>query len=185
MSWDHFPDEALLALVARGEEKALEALYDRYASAMLGLAQRMGFDRDAQEDCVQEIFYRIWTRAGSFDGRKATARSWILAVGHHYCVDRVRREASRPKAFDPVRDEDAEAFDLPGPGLDEGAALDRVRIRQALEALSPEERQVIEVLHFQGLTYPEAAKALGWPLGTLKARVGRALARLREVLREA
>ncbi|RIH80367.1 ECF RNA polymerase sigma factor SigK [Calidithermus terrae] len=184
MDWDGFPDEALLALVARGEEKALEALYDRYASAMLGLAQRMGFDRDAREDCVQEIFYRIWSRAGSFDGRRATGRSWILAVGHHYCVDRVRREASRPRGLEPSPEEE-EAFDLPGPGLDEGAALDRVRVQRALQTLSPDERRVIEALHFRGLTYPEAAKALGWPLGTLKARVGRALAKLREVLREA
>ncbi len=185
MSLDGFPDEALLALVARGEEEALSILYDRYASAMTGLAYRMGFDKEAQGDCVQEIFFRIWNRASSFDPKKATGRSWILAVGHHYCVDRVRSDASRPKALEPIQDEEDEAFDLPGPGLDEENTLNRIRIRKALHALSPEERSIVEALHYQGYTYPEAAEHLKLPLGTLKARLSKAMTKLREVLHEA
>lgn len=186
MTLEPFPDEALLALVARGTEEALGVLYDRYAGAVLGLARRMGFDRAAQEDCMQEVFYRIWNRAGSFDPRKASGRSWVLAVAHHYCVDRVRTEASRPKALEPFPGEEhtEDPFDLPGPGLDEENALNRVRIAAALQSLSPEERAVIEALHYQGHTYPEAARVLGIPLGTLKSRAGRALQKLREVLSE-
>lgn len=187
MTLESFPDEALLALVARGTEEAIGVLYDRYAGAVLGLARRMGFDGAAQEDCVQEVFYRIWNRAGSFDPRKASGRSWVLAVAHHYCVDRVRTEAARPKALEPLPDEKhaEDSFDLPGPSLDEENALNRVRIARALQSLSPEERAVIETLHYQGHTYPEAARVLGIPLGTLKARAGRAMQKLREVLSEA
>lgn len=183
MSLDGFPDEALLALIARGEEEALSTLYDRYAPAMIGLAYRMGFDKDSQSDCVQEIFLRIWNRATSFDPKRASGRSWILAVGHHYCVDRVRSEASRPKAVEP--EEDEEAFDPPGPGLDEVNALDRVRITRALHALTPDERAIIEALHYKGYTYPEAARGLNMPLGTLKAKLSKAMTKLREVLHEA
>jgi len=101
-------------------------------------------------------------------------------------VDLVRRDAARPKALEPAQDEeDPEAFDLPGPGLDEGRALDRVRIQRALGALSPEERSVIEVLYYQGYAHGEAAERLGIPLGTLKTRTRRALEKLREVLGEA
>jgi len=185
MSLEGFPDEALLALIARREEEALGILYDRYASAMLGLAYRMGFDREAQDDCVQEIFFRIWSRAASFDPKRSSGRSWILAVGHHYCVDRVRSEASRPKALDPLRDGEEEAFDLPGPGLDEENALNRVRIGKALHALNPDERRIVEALHYKGYTYPEAAKVLNMPLGTLKAKLSKAMSKLREVLHEA
>ncbi len=183
MSLDGFSDEALLALVAKGEEDALSTLYDHYASAMLGLGYRMGFTRDAQEDAVQEIFFRIWNKAGSFDGQKATARSWILAVGHHYCVDKVRSEASRPKALEPLEDE--EAFDIAGPGLDEEGVLNRMRITAALKVLAPDERAIVEALHYKGYTYPEAAELLKMPLGTLKAKLSRAMSKLREVLHEA
>jgi RNA polymerase sigma-70 factor (ECF subfamily) len=183
MSLEGFPDEALLALVARGEESALSTLYDRYASAMLGLAYRMGFSKEAQEDAVQEIFLRLWNKAASFDPKKATARSWILAVGHHYCVDKVRAEASRPKALEP-QDPD-EAFDIPGEGLSEENALNRIRLQRALRALQPDERAIVQALHYQGYTYPEAALLLGIPLGTLKAKLSKAMTKLREVLREA
>lgn len=186
MSLDGFPDEALLALVARGEEEALGIIYDRYASAVLGLAFRMGFDGSAQEDCLQEVFVRIWKRAASFDPKRASGRSWMLAVAHHYCVDRVRQEASRPKALEPFQDEAAdEAFDIAGPGLDEEGALNRVRLAQALGVLEPDERRIIEALHYQGYTYPQAAQVLGMPLGTLKAKLAKAMGKLREVLREA
>lgn len=187
MSLEGFSDEALLALVAKGEEDALGILYDRYASAMLGLAYRMGFTRDGQEDAAQEIFFRIWNKAESFDPQKATARSWILAVGHHYCVDKVRSEASRPKAFDPIQDEDSEqeAFDIAGPGIDEEGSLNRIRINKALEVLAPDERSIVEALHYKGYTYPEAAELLKMPLGTLKAKLSKAMTKLREVLHEA
>lgn len=186
MSLEGFPDEALLALVARGEEEALSIIYDRYASAVLGLSTRMGFDASAQEDCVQEVFVRIWKRAVSFDPKRSTGRSWILAVAHHYCVDRVRREASRPKALEPIQDEDSdEAFDIAGPGLDEEGALNRVRLAKALKGLNPDERSIIEALHYKGYTYPEAAQVLGMPLGTLKAKLSKAMGKLREVLHEA
>ena len=186
MTLQTFPDEALLVLIARRNQDALSELYDRYASAVLGLARRMGFDQSAQEDCVQEVFMRIWNRATSFDPHKASGRSWVLAVAHHYCVDRVRQDASRPKSFDPIEDEEGEeTFDLPGPGLDEEGALNRIRLSKALQVLSPDEKAVIEMLHYQGHTYPDAARQLGIPLGTLKARARRAMEKLREVLYEA
>lgn len=187
MSLEGFTDEALLALVAKGDEAALGIVYDRYASAMLGLSYRMGFSKDASEDAVQEIFFRLWNKAGSFDPQKASARSWILAVGHHYCVDKVRSEASRPQKLELVQDPDDsdEAFDLAGPGLDEEAALNRIRLTKALASLEPDERSIIETLHYKGHTYPEAAQLLQMPLGTFKAKLTRALSKLREVLHEA
>ena len=178
MSLEGLSDEALLALVARGDEEVLRLLFRRYAGAFLGLARRMGLDRTAQEDVAQEAFVKGWRSAGQFDPRRATARAWLLAVGHHTAVDFLRRLEARPKALDPGAEEAQEAFDLPGPGLDEEGHLDRVRLGQALARLSPEEREVIEVLFYQGYSHQEAAQRLGIPLGTLKARARLALLRV-------
>jgi len=180
-------DEVLVALIQREDEDALRTLYRRYAGSVLSLARRMGLDQAVGEDCVQEVFQRIWKGARSFDPRKTQARSWLLAIAHHACVDQVRRQAARPKALEPDYgpDGEEEAFDLPGPGLNEEAMLDRLRIRQALARLEPEERSVIEVLYYQGFAHTEAAKQLKIPLGTLKTRARRALEKLQEALGEA
>lgn len=183
MSLEAFSDEALLALAARGEEAVLKELFRRYAGAFLGLARRMGLDAASREDVVQEAFSKIWQKAREFDPRRASARAWLLAIAHHTTVDHLRRLEARPKPLE--LEEEAEAFDLPGVGLDEEGHLNRIRLAQALERLSPEEREVIEVLFYQGYTHQEAALRLGLPLGTLKTRARRALARLKEVLHEA
>ncbi|AFV77358.1 DNA-directed RNA polymerase specialized sigma subunit, sigma24 (plasmid) [Thermus oshimai JL-2] len=185
MSLEAFADEALLALVARGEEKALEVLLDRYGGVFLALARRLGLDESTAEDVVQEAFLRIWRGASSFDPRRASARAWLLSVAHHAAVDELRRRRARPEPLEPPEDEEEKAFDLPGPGPDEEARLDRVRLEGALRHLSEEERVVIHLLYFRGYTHEEAARRLGLPLGTLKTRARRALLRLKEVLREA
>lgn len=183
MSLEAFSDEALLALVGRGEESALQQLFRRYAGAFLGLARRMGLDSASQEDVVQEAFSKVWQNARAFDPRRASARAWLLAIAHHTAVDHIRRLEARPKPLE--AEEEAEAFDLPGAGLDEEGHLNRIRLKQALAQLSEEEREVIEVLFYQGYAHQEAALKLGVPLGTLKTRARRALARLKGVLREA
>jgi len=177
MSLEAFSDEALLALAAKGDEAALQQIFRRYAGAFLGLARRMGLDSASREDVVQR-------NAREFDPKRASARAWLLAIAHHTTVDQLRRLEARPQALEPTEDE-PEAFDLPGPGLDEEHHLDRIRLRQALARLEPEEREVIEVLFFQGYAHQEAARKLDIPLGTLKTRARRALSRLKEELREA
>ena len=127
---------------------------------------------------------RVWQKAKEFDPRRGSARAFLLTLGHHAAVDEVRRRAARPLPLEPDPEREEEAFDLPGPGLDEEGHLDRTRLGRALKALSPEERRVIEVLYYQGYTHREAASLLGLPLGTLKTWARRALSKLKEVLRE-
>jgi RNA polymerase sigma-70 factor (ECF subfamily) len=175
-------DEALVLLVARGEEDALRELVRRYGGAILGLARRMGLDPATREDCLQEVVQRIWKGASGYDPRRTSAKSWLLAVAHHQAVDMVRRQAVRPQPLEP--DPEEESFDVPGPGMDEVAILDRLRLKRALARLSPEEREVVEILYYQGYPHGAAAKRLGIPLGTLKTRARRALEKLKEVLDE-
>ena len=187
MSLDALSDEALLALVARQEEEALRVLFRRYSGAFLSLARRFGLDAATSEDVLQEVFLRVWHGAATFDPRRASARAWLFSLAHHAVVDELRRRRARPQAVEPFSDpEDPEevVFDLPGPGLDEDAHLDRLRLTRALKTLPPEEAEILHLLFYQGYTHEEAAKRLGLPLGTLKTRARRALLRLLEVLGE-
>jgi RNA polymerase sigma-70 factor (ECF subfamily) len=187
MSLEALADEALLSLLTqKGDvaEDALRVLYRRYAGSVLALARRMGLDEASREDCVQEVFERIWKGAASYDPRKTQARSWLLAVAHHRVVDQVRRRAARPQALEPDAEHEEDAFDLPGPGLNEAGTLDRIRIHKAMKVLDEGERTVIEALFFKGYVHTEAAEVLGIPLGTVKTRAKRALEKLREVLGE-
>ncbi|GLV48484.1 putative RNA polymerase sigma E protein [Thermus sp. LT1-2-5] len=180
---DPLSDEALLLLVARGDEEAFRTLFQRYAGSFLALARRMGLDTAAAEDVVQEAMLRVWDKAKEFDPRRGSGRAFLLTLGHHAAVDAIRRLRARPKPLEPDPEEE-EAFDLPGAALDEETHLNRSLLERALRGLTPEERKVIEVLYYQGYTHQEAAQLLGLPLGTLKTWARRALLKLREVLRE-
>ena len=125
---DSLSGEALLALVARGDEEAFRALFRRYAGSFLALARRMGLDGAAAEDVVQEAMIRVWQKAKEFDPRRGSARAFLLTLGHHAAVDEVRRRAARPLPLEPDPEREEEAFDLPGPGLDEEGHLDRTRL---------------------------------------------------------
>lgn len=99
---DSLSDEALLALVARGDEEAFRALFRRYAGSFLALARRMGLDGAAAEDVVQEAMIRVWQKAKEFDPRRGSARAFLLTLGHHAAVDEVRRRAARPFPWSPI-----------------------------------------------------------------------------------
>src|SRR5437016_12174134 len=103
-----FPDEALLALVARGDEDALAELYDRYSRVAYGLALRIVRDPALAEDAVQEAFLTVWRTAGKFTAERAKPSTWILTLAHRRAVDVVRREERRRAApLDSIEEPDA------------------------------------------------------------------------------
>ena len=174
-------DEALLEAVARDDEAALGELYDRFGRIAYGLAHRILRDASLAEDAVQEAFLQIWRGAGSYRPERAKASTWLLTFVHRRAVDLVRREERR-------RAEPVEALpDPPGPGADELAVQGSRRqvVRDALQALTAEQRQAIELAYYGGLTQSELADRLGQPLGTIKSRMFTGLQRLRSLLDEA
>jgi RNA polymerase sigma-70 factor (ECF subfamily) len=176
----HLSDEALVALVARGEESALAALYDRFGRVAYGLSLRILRDRALAEDAVQEAFLGIWRGADRFVAERAKASSWILTLVHRRAVDLVRREERR-------RAEPIEAAPEPTSGsADEEAwlRLQRERVQAALRRLPDQQREALELAYFGGFTQSELADRLGEPLGTIKSRMFSGLSRLRELLGE-
>jgi RNA polymerase sigma-70 factor (ECF subfamily) len=177
----HLSDEALPALVARGDEAALAELYDRFGRIAYGLALRIVRDAALAEDAVQEAFLGAWRTAASFDPGRGKASTWLLTLVHRRAVDVVRREERR--RADPL-DADPQAG---GDSTDEAAEVreQRRRVQAALAQLPPDQRQALELAYYGGLSQSELAERLGVPLGTVKSRMFVALSRLRELLGDA
>ena len=181
----HLSDEALVALVARGDETALGALYDRVGRVAYGIAYRILRDERLAEDAVQEGFLAVWRAAAAFRPERAKASTWIVTLVHRRAVDIVRREERR--RAEPL--DVAERPDAPDPaGSAEDAAwlgFERDRIHAALRSLPDAQREALELAYYGGYSQTEVAERLGVPLGTIKSRMFAGLARLRELLGEA
>jgi RNA polymerase sigma factor (sigma-70 family) len=176
----HLSDEALVALVARGEQDALAALYDRFGRTAYGLALRVVRDPALAEDVVQEAFLSLWRTAGRFVPERSRAGTWLLTLVHRRAVDLVRREERRRAEPIEVAPEAVDTAAQEAPWLQ----LERERVRAALARLPDAQREAIELAYYGGFTQAELADRLGQPLGTIKSRMFAGLARLGELLRD-
>ena len=177
----HLPDEALLALIARGDDDALAELYDRFGGVAYRLAYRVLPDPALAQDAVQDAFLGAWRTAISYDPERGQASTWLLTLVHRRAVDLVRREDRR-------RADQLDVAPLASTETtDETAAVREQRraVQAALAQLPDEQRQALELAYYGGLTQTELAERLGVPLGTVKSRMFAALGRLRELLEAA
>jgi len=176
----HLSDEALVALVNRGNERALAELYDRFGRTAYSVALRILRDQALAEDAVQEAFLTVWRTASRYMPERAKASTWILTMVHHRAVDLVRREERR--RTEPM-DDVPEAL---GASTEEIAwlGLQREQVREALARLPDPQREAIELAYYGGFTQSELADRLGEPLGTIKSRMFAGLNRLRDLLSE-
>ena len=176
-------DEQLIMRVAAGDRRAFETLYDRYAATVFGVTMKMLGDRELAEDAVQEIFWRVWKRAASFDRSRAFA-PWLFGIAHNYTIDELRRRRVRPQqVFED--DEHPILGDIPDEtDVGEAAVLTDQRriVLEALDQLPEEQRQALLLAYFGGLTQQEIAQKLGNPLGTVKTRMRLGLQKLRTLL---
>lgn len=176
----HLSDEALVALVARGDESALAELYDRVGRVAYGLAFRVLRDDRLAEDAVQEAFLAVWRTAAAFRAERAKTSTWILTLVHRRAVDVVRREERR--RTDPLDDATRDAATSSSAEDAAWLGFERERVQQALRQLPDAQREAIELAYYGGYSQSELAERLGLPLGTIKSRMFAGLARLRELL---
>jgi RNA polymerase sigma-70 factor, ECF subfamily len=177
------PADVLLLRVAKGDEHAFAELYDLVAARVFGLARAVLRDQAHAEEVTQEAFVQIWRTAARFSPSVGSAMGWILAIAHRRAVDRVRSESSHSR-----RVERESTQRTAGPAALADAVvddLDRVRVRNALNVLTPLQREAVEFAYFGGLTHHEISVLLGAPLGTVKTRIRDGLIRLRDELGEA
>lgn len=176
-------DARLLRRVSAGDADALGALYDRYGRVLFGVVQRMLGSPEAAEEVVQDAFHSIWRQARSYDPARGAARTWMLAISRNAAID-WRRTRGRRQEREAVMDE---AGELPeGTRVDERAfaRLRAERVRTVVSALPVEQREVIALAFWAGLSQSEIAARTNTPLGTVKSRVRLAMGKLRERLVE-
>jgi RNA polymerase sigma-70 factor, ECF subfamily len=183
---EQLSDEILVARITQSDTTALEALYDRHASTVLGVLLKVIGDRALAEDALQETFWRVWKSASTYESERGSFTGWLFRIARNLAVDAHRRMNVRPQALGNVADSDVLADQMPDPDNDvaELAQADfRSRqVRAALASLPPVQRQVIELAYFYGMTRQKIAETTGEALGTIHTRARLGLQKLREEL---
>lgn len=173
------PDAELVVALARGERAALAALYDKYATFLMTLALRIVRDRREAEDLLHDVFLEVWRTAVDYDPARGRVRTWLAIRMRSRALDRQKSaRVSRQSPGDPADVIERVAAD----GGVGGAGPDQQRVLAALEALGPDQRRVVELAYFDGLSCSEIASAIAVPIGTVKSRMAAALAKLRRQL---
>lgn len=175
-------DEDLMVLVARTDPDAFEVVYDRHCGAAYSLAYRILGSAGPAEDACQDAFLSIWRSAGRYDAGVGSVRSWILSVTHNRAIDQLRRVT---RHTDRQAHDETAAERMPAPENTEETVLHHAEAedtRALLATLSDEQRRVIELSIYSGLSQSEIAHALGIPLGTIKSRMRVGLGKLRTAM---
>ena len=177
-------DEALAERVAEGDVEAFAALYDRYVARVYTWAERLLGTAEA-EDATQEVFLRLWGRATQFDPTRGHFGAWFAAVARHETLMRARRRGrdQRIAASEEIADLLDNVAD-PGPSAEAQACMGErdAALAAAVRELPAEQRRVIVMAYFGGLSQSEIAAATATPLGTVKKRTSLGLAKLRRAI---
>ena len=177
-------DRELVEAIARGEEEAFRGLFGRYAPTALALARRVVRQPFLAEEIVQEAFLAVWRNPAGFDRQRGSVKAWLMVMVHHRAVDAVRREESqRRRAEESQRSDPVVVLDHADQVAEAvGAPQEREAVRNALGGLPEQQRQVIELMYFDGLSQSKIAERLDLPLGTVKSRTLLGMRRLRSAM---
>lgn len=178
-------DAALMAGIARGEQRALEELYDRRGRAAYSLALRITQQPAAAEEIVQDVFLLVWHTARRYDPGRGTLMPWLLTMTRNRALDHLRLKREKQRR----REDEWQETTLPMVAFSGEQEVDSrrcgERVRRLVGALPEHCRRAIELAFFEGMTHSEIAAAMREPLGTVKSWIRSGLLRLRDGLKEA
>jgi RNA polymerase sigma-70 factor (ECF subfamily) len=175
-------DAVLVHRIAERDETALGELYDRHASMLLALARRVLGRLEDAEEVLQEIFLQIWNQAGRYDVSRSSVSTWMVLITRSRAIDRLRTRQVVDRTVATVERE--KRHDHTSPEGDRSVLTKerRARLREELGGLPAEQRQVLELAFYRGMTQSEIANDTGIPLGTVKTRTLLAMKKLRTAL---
>jgi len=174
-------DRELMARVKAGDETALSDLYDRFSGTLNALALRVLRDTADAEEVVQEVFLHAWNRASTYDPKRSSVSTWLVLVTRSRSIDRLRTRQVVDRTHDQVRHQ-KKLHESPRASADVQKMDRRRRIDAALAGLPDEQRRVLELAYFGGMTQREIAEQTAIPLGTVKTRTLLAMKKLRAEL---
>jgi len=186
MDYAGMDDATLIALVARRDEAALAALYDRYSRLVFSVALRVVGQRQLAEDITLEAFHSMWQAAASFRQDRGRFATWLMSVARHRAIDELRRLGVRPEGSSVEMDHELGNHPAFSDSVEELVSLEQQRaaVRRALADLPEPQRHALELAYFGGLTQQEIAEKLATPLGTVKTRMRMGMQKLRRMLEQ-
>lgn len=169
-------DVALIEAMAGGDRTALAGLYDRHASTLLALALRILRNRGEAEDLLHDVFLEVWRAAKDYDTSRGRVRTWLVIRMRSRALDVVKSARMARRTDDDTVVAQVVATDDPS------ASTDQTRVRAALGEVPADQRAVLELAYFEGLSCSEIADKLTVPIGTVKSRLAAGLSKLRLTL---
>ena len=175
---------ALIRGVADGDQQALASLYDATSRTVYGLLLRILADSSAAEEVLLDVYTQVWRQAAAYSAERGSPLAWLTTIARSRAIDRLRRGRLEQQRTGPL---DLSATQVASGGMsveeDVQARETGAFVRAALDSLAPEQREVIELAYYGGMSHSEIAAARNLPLGTVKTRTRLGMMRLREMLR--
>src|SRR5687767_10523691 len=176
-------DAMLLRQVLERRPQALADLYDRHAPTLLALAKRILAGTSDAEEVLQEVFLHVWNNAARYDAGRSSVSTWLVLITRSRAIDRLRNRKVVERVHEAAHQEDPVAHASPE-GVESVFFRERrQRVKSELDKLPPEQKQVLEMAFYEGLSQSEIAARAGLPLGTVKTRTLLAMKKLRGALR--
>ncbi len=171
-------DKQLISAIKRRDQAAMLRLYQRYADYVYSIAYRVLDDQASAEECLQDVFLRVWQRIDQYDAERGVFATWLASVTRNMAIDRLRQMARRVKISEALLSDEAQPSMT---FLEDWADRERAEsLRAMIERLPAEQVQVIALSYYGGMSQAEIAEYLGIPLGTVKTRMRAALQKLRQ-----
>ena len=174
-----YTEEDLIYALQQQDKQAFSYLYDNYSGALFGLIYKMVNDKELSEDILQEAFVKIWNNFSNYDSFKGRLFTWMINLTRNLTIDTLRSKGYKNQSK--IRSDENSVNNLSDTthGVDK---FDAMGIRKQLTLLNNDQKQIIDLAYFGGLTQDEISKQLGIPLGTVKTRMRAAILELRKIL---
>jgi len=170
-------EENLVRALKGKETIAIQALYDMYSGALLGVISRIVLQPEIAEDLLQETFIKIWNSGDNYDSSKGRLFTWMINVARNLAIDKIRSKDFRNAHKNQDIENNVDFIDSQKKIT---FNADTLGLRDMVTALKPEFTHVLEMVYFKGYTHVEAAEELNLPLGTVKTRIRMAIMELRK-----
>jgi RNA polymerase sigma-70 factor (ECF subfamily) len=181
LTQSHYTEEELVALLKSGSDKAFSIIYDSFSGALYGVINRIVNDEEQANDILQEAFVKIWKNSASYDTSRGRLFTWLLNIARNCAIDATRSKQNKDGRKNQSLDNSVKSINKTRVSA---INTDHIGLKEVVEKLRPEYRQIIDLLYFGGYTQEELAKEMGIPLGTVKTRSRAALVVLRELMQE-